>query len=300
MIKLIGYLKLVRWFHEVVAILPFTALYFVITQYIEQAGIACSFSGWNVTLICFCFQLLIAAGCVLNDIVDRHIDKVNKPNTRIIDRIISLREAQFLFWILTVLYFLLSIYISANVLWEWSIIAIVSFFLSLSYDLYFKQSPLLGNILMGILTAFMPLMFFIIAEDCLQLLQDDKVTLLIIIYAFYPFFIIIARELSLDISDMEGDKAGGCKTLPILIGVRKSKFVVTFFLVVILAISIPLILKFTYLTTSFLIVDGLLIYYLYQLWKVEERIEYIRIGRFLWFIMILGLILFTVATCFQV
>jgi hypothetical protein len=45
-----------------------------------------------------------------------------------------------------------------------------------------------------------------------------------------------------------------------------------------------------------LVIDVLLLIYMYKLRTAETRIEYIRIGRFLWFIMIFGLIAFTVST----
>ena len=44
------------------------------------------------------------------------------------------------------------------------------------------------------------------------------------------------------------------------------------------------------------VIDFLLLIYIYKLWTTETRIEYIKIGRFLWFIMIFGLIAFTVST----
>jgi hypothetical protein len=66
-------------------------------------------------------------------------------------------------------------------------------------------------------------------------------------------------ELSFDISDLEGDRAGGCKTLP-------------------------------YLSVVFGITDVLLLYYIYLLKQSKTRIDYIRQADFCGFIMILGLV----------
>jgi 4-hydroxybenzoate polyprenyltransferase len=233
---------------------------------------------------------------VLNDIVDRDIDKINKPQTHIVDNTISLRNAWVIFAVLTFIIIALSVYISIYMFFEWALISFSVYVFSLIYDFYLKKSPLLGNILMALLTSFIPLVIFFFAKDCIETLNNEKIVVLIYLYAALPFFIIIPRELSLDISDIEGDKANGCKTLPIVIGAQKSKLVVVALLLLIIILSIPVALYYQYLATSMIIIDVLLFFYLFKLRSTETRIEYIRIGRFLWFIMIFGLVLFTVAT----
>ncbi|MFO0322991.1 MAG: geranylgeranylglycerol-phosphate geranylgeranyltransferase [Bacteroidota bacterium] len=294
--KIKAFLKLVRWFHEVAVIIPFLGLYLIIDYYSRQNNVGCALSGFNFFLLCFCVQTLIAAGCVLNDILDRNIDKINKPKTHIVDNTISLRNTKIIFAILTLIIIALSVYISIYMFSEWAYISLSVYVLSLLYDFYFKRSPLMGNILMALLTSFIPLVLFFFAKDCIEILNNEKITVLIYLYAALPFLIIIPRELSLDISDIEGDKADGCRTLPIVIGVKKSKLVVVAFLVLIIVLSIPTSIKYQYLAICLTVIDVLLLIYLYKLRTAETRIEYIKIGRFLWFIMILGLVAFTVST----
>lgn len=294
--KIIGFFKLVRWFHEVVVVLPFLGLFLTIEYFSIQSNINCTLSGFNFALLCVCIQSLIAAGCVLNDIVDRKIDKINKPQTHIVDNAISVQGAWIIFAFLTFIIVVLSIYISVFMFSEWAFISISVYVLSLLYDFYFKRTPLMGNVLMALLTSFIPLVLFFFAKDCIQALNNEKIDVLIYLYAALPFLIIIPRELSLDISDMEGDKADGCTTLPILIGVKKSRMVVVAFLLLIIILSIPVAIKYPYLTGSMVVIDILLLFYLYKLQTTAIRIDYIRIGRFLWFIMILGLVSFTLST----
>lgn len=294
--KIKAFMKLIRWFHEVVAILPFLGLYFIIKYFSQQNNIDCTLSSYNFVILCFCVQTLIAAGCVLNDIVDRKIDKINKPKTHIVDNIISLKNAKIIFTLLSLIIIILSVYISIFMFSEWAYISLSVYVISLLYDFYFKRTPLFGNILMALLTAFIPLVIFFFAKDCIETLNNEKINVLIYLYAALPFLIIIPRELSLDISDMEGDKAGGYETLPILIGVKKSKLIVVFFLVLIIILSIPIAFKYHYLLLSLTLIDALLIIYIYKLRSVATRIEYIKIGRFLWFIMIFGLVAFTIST----
>jgi 4-hydroxybenzoate polyprenyltransferase len=294
--KIKAFLKLVRWFHEVAVIIPFLGLYLIIDYYSLQSNVGCALSGFNFFLLCFCVQTLIAAGCVLNDIVDRNIDKINKPKTHIVDNTISLKSARIIFALLTLVIIALSVYISIYMFFEWAYISLSVYILSLLYDFYFKRSPLMGNVLMALLTSFIPLVLFFFAKDCIETLNNEKIVVLIYLYAALPFLIIIPRELSLDISDIEGDKADGCKTLPIVIGVKNSKLVVFAFLVLIIILSIPISIKYQYLAISLTVIDFLLLIYIYKLQKTETRIEYIKIGRFLWFIMILGLVAFTIST----
>jgi 4-hydroxybenzoate polyprenyltransferase len=297
--KLIAFFKLLRWFHELLAILPFLALFLVIRYYADKNGITCNLSAFNFVLVCLCVQLLIATGCVLNDIMDRKIDKINKPHTHIIGNKISLRGAIIIFATMTGLLIILSVYISLYIQSAWAFISPGVYILSILYDVYFKRSPLMGNILMAALTAFIPLCIFTFAGDCIRSIGNERVSILVYLYAFFPFLVIIPRELSLDISDMEGDKADNCRTLPILIGARRSKIFVAALIFLIIVISIPVGFLYTYLRISLLLVDALLFVYLYKLRKTETRIEYIRIGRFLWAIMILGLIGFTISTVFS-
>lgn len=154
----------------------------------------------------------------------------------------------------------------------------------------------MGNVLMALLTSFIPLVLFFFAKDCIETLNNEKIVVLIYLYAALPFLMIIPRELSLDISDIEGDKADGCKTLPIVIGVKKSKLIVVAFLLLIIFLSIPVAIKYHYLAISMTVIDVLLLIYIYKLRTTETRIDYIKIGRFLWFIMIFGLVAFTFST----
>lgn len=296
LVKIKAFLKLVRWFHEVAVIIPFLGLYLIIDYYSRQSNVACGLSSFNFFILCLCVQTLIAAGCVLNDIVDRNIDKINKPKTHIVDNTISLKSARIIFALLTLVIIALSVYISIYMFFEWAYISLSVYILSLLYDFYFKRSPLMGNVLMALLTSFIPLVLFFFAKDCIETLHNEKITVLIYLYAALPFLIIIPRELSLDISDMEGDKADGCKTLPIVIGVKKSKIIVIAFLLLIIFLSIPVAIKYQYLAISMSVIDVLLLIYIYKLRTTETRIEYIKIGRFLWFIMILGLVSFTIST----
>ena len=292
------FLKLIRWFHELLGLFPFVALYFIINYYAHKDGLSFDLSSTHFFILCIAVQLLMIAGFILNDIIDRDIDKINKPNTHIVGNTISLKTSKLLFVISSILSGIFSVYISFFVFKEWAFISVSVYLLSVAYNVVLKRSPLFGNIVMALLASFIPIVIMFFAKDCLSIINNEKINLLIYLYAGFPFLIIIPRELSLDISDMEGDKACGCRTLPIVIGAKKSKAIVVLFLLLTIVLSILLSCKYTYLMPVISLVDLFLIFYIYKLIKTETRIDYIRIGRFLWFTMIVGLIGFTVVTIY--
>lgn len=293
-----NFFQLIRWFHELLAILPFLSLYLIIDHYVRQSGLPCQLSSFHFFLLCTCVLLLIASGCILNDIMDRDIDKINKPHTHTIGRTVSLKTAIILFASITGLIIALSVYISLYVFKEWAMISAAVYLVSVLYDVYLKRSPLLGNIAIACLASFIPLVIFLFAGECIAALHNERLAVLIYLYALFPFLIIVARELSLDISDMEGDKALGCRTLPIVIGVKRSRVVVLLFLFLVVLLSFFVMCRYAYLSAAFCVVDVLLAVYVYAFQKTHTRIEYIRIGRFLWFIMILGLVGFALSTLY--
>jgi 4-hydroxybenzoate polyprenyltransferase len=293
---IIAFLKLVRWFHLLLAVLPFFGLFLVIQHYAPQNISACKFSTVDFCLLCFSVQLLFAAGCVLNDIMDRHIDKINKPKTHIINNTISLKAAKQIFVIITIMIVAIAYYISKFVFKEWTFICVIAYLLSIAYDVYFKRTPLFGNMLMALLTSLVPAVMFFYTKDCIAVLNNIKIEALFVVYIAFPFLIIVPRELSLDISDIEGDKADGCRTLPILIGEKKSKTIVVLFLLLTILLSVPAAIYYNHLLFWLITIDVMLLVYIYKLYQAQTRTQYIVIGRFLWFIMIFGLLGFTFST----
>jgi 4-hydroxybenzoate polyprenyltransferase len=224
------------------------------------------------------------------------IDQINKPQTHLIGRKISLRTVKILFAVITALIIALTVYISLAVFPEWMWISPAVYGLSIAYSLYLKRSPLLGNITIAVMGAFVPLVLLFFAKDAVAALTNEKVEVLIYIYAFLLFAIIVPRELSLDISDVEGDRADGCRTLPVVIGVKQSRTVVVLLIIVVMLCAVALIWIWPYLTFTFLIVDALLLVYLLLFKKAKTRIELIRAGRFLWFTLIVALVGCTICT----
>ena len=153
-----------------------------------------------------------AAGNVINDYFDYNIDLINKPDRPIPSGRISLKNGRnygyFLFVAGTVCGFLIS-YLTNNWI-PFGIVLIADVILYL-YAYKLKTAPLIGNLTVGFMTGF----GFVFAGFTIN---NPTIITTSLYLGFFALVMTTAREIVKDIEDMEGDKADGARTLPILIG----------------------------------------------------------------------------------
>lgn len=154
--------------------------------------------------------LIAAAGYIINDYYDVKIDLINKPDRVVIGKNIPRRFAILFHTVLSVsgvgIGFLLS--------WKIGVVNFLSAFLLWLYSNYLKRQPFIGNLSVALLTG---LSIWLI--NVLYSVTNQLVT----IYALFAFFMTLIREIIKDIEDLKGDNSFGCKTLPIVWGIRKTK-----------------------------------------------------------------------------
>ena len=155
-----------------------------------------------------------AAGNVINDYFDYNIDLINKPERPIPSGRISLKNgrnyAYFLFTAGTVCGFLIS-YLTNN--WIPFIIVLIADVILYLYAYKLKYTPLIGNLAVGFMTGF----GFVFGGFSIN---NPNIVMISLYLGFFAFVMTTARELAKDIEDIEGDKADGARTLPILIGAK--------------------------------------------------------------------------------
>ena len=154
------------------------------------------------------------AGNVINDYFDYNIDLINKPERPIPSGRISLengkRYGYLLFLAGTICGFLIS-YITNN----WIPLGIVLFadIVLYLYAYKLKSTPLIGNLAVGFMTGF----GFVFGGFCIN---NPSIIMTSTFLGFFAFVMTTTREIIKDIEDIEGDKADGAKTLPIMIGAK--------------------------------------------------------------------------------
>ena len=224
--------------------------------------------------------ILIAAGAyVINDYYDVKIDYINKPNRVVIGKIIPRRYAILFHVMLSTVGIALGVYLSPGI----GIVNAVSVFLLWLYSNNLKRLPFIGNVTVAFLTGLA-----VIVVDLFYRTNNA----LVVIYALFAFFITLVREVIKDMEDLKGDNSFGCRTLPIIWGIRKTKLflyiiLVTFAGIVVVLNQLYRALPFKY-HLIFLFIP--LLWLLYRLIRADMKKDFTRLSIFCKVIMMLGIL----------
>ncbi|MPR35479.1 geranylgeranylglycerol-phosphate geranylgeranyltransferase [Salmonirosea aquatica] len=164
----------------------------------------------SVSTVC-----IAAAGYIINDYFDVKIDIVNKPERVIIGRYLKRRVAMGAHQFLNVTGVFLGLLVSKWVF----LMNVFCVTLLWFYSERFKRAPFIGNLVVSLLTALSLVVITIVYPNNRHL---------VLIYALFSFFITLVREIIKDMEDVRGDETHGCRTLPIVWGVRRTKLFVYF------------------------------------------------------------------------
>jgi 4-hydroxybenzoate polyprenyltransferase len=134
------------------------------------------------------------------------------------------------------------------------------------YSTGYKKQPLTGNVVVSFLTGLVVLIVGIYQTD---LFQDPEaayaayaIFVRLFFYFVFAFLVSLMRELVKDMEDMDGDERFGCRTLPVVIGIPKTKWVV--YAIAAVTFSLVLFIEATRYAAS----DFLTIIYLLQTLQV--------------------------------
>ncbi|WP_026629947.1 geranylgeranylglycerol-phosphate geranylgeranyltransferase [Dyadobacter alkalitolerans] len=222
---------------------------------------------------------IAAAGYIINDYFDIKIDIVNKPERVVVGRYLKRRWAMGAHQILNVLGAVLGLVVSPYIF----VINVFSITLLWFYSERYKRLPFIGNFIVSLLTGFSLLILTV---------HFPANRHLVFIYAVFSFFISLVREIVKDMEDIKGDEAHGCRTLPIIWGIRQTKnflYVILFMFVTTLFVmaraldnNVLIILFFLLLIPIALLTASLA--------RADTRRDFKRISSLCKIIMLLGLI----------
>ena len=223
--------------------------------------------------------LIAAAGYIINDYYDIKIDLVNKPERVVIGQGITRRYAILLHSVLS----FLGIAIGLALDWRIGVINFVSAFLLWWYSNDLKRQPFIGNLVVALLTAMA-----IVIVDALY----HTGNYLIFIYATFAFFMTLVREIIKDIEDLKGDDTFGCRTLPIIWGMRKTKVLIYTIIFLFAATVICLNLIFGNLPLYYFLVFLFipLLWLLISLVRADTKKDFTLLSSFCKVILLLGVL----------
>jgi 4-hydroxybenzoate polyprenyltransferase len=234
---------------------------------------------YRLFLLTISTVLIAAAGYIINDYYDVKIDYINKPERVVIGKNITRRFAIMFHVLLSVTGIAIGLYLS----WQLAAINALSVFLLWLYSNYLKRLPFIGNLSVAVLTALA-----IYVVDVLYRTQNS----LVVIYAVFAFFMTLVREIIKDIEDLKGDNTFGCKTLPIVLGIRKTKGII-YLIIVFFSVSV-LVLNYWYEALPFqyylIFLFAPVLWLLFRLFRADMKREFSQLSTFCKVIMLLGIL----------
>jgi 4-hydroxybenzoate polyprenyltransferase len=247
-----AFLRLVRWPNLVFIVVTQCLFYYLIAipvfNNFNSAPVLTQNLFW---LIVLSSVLIAAAGYIINDYFDLNIDRVNKPDKLVVEKIIKRRWAIIWHLILSLAGFVISTWVCFKLdevyalgVAAINLICIIALWL---YSTTYKRKLLVGNVLISILTAWTILILYLINMKSWLVtkivyetkhnyeLASTKLFKYAIVYAGFAFIISLIREVIKDMEDMEGDAKYGCKTMPIVWGIPATKVFTAVWLIVLAA-----------------------------------------------------------------
>ena len=304
---LVAFFQLIRWPNLFfIALTQALFYYFILLPSFTQIGPKAYLNILDERLfwlLSLSSVLIAAAGYIINDYFDLPIDRVNKPDRMVVERVIKRRWTIVWHWILSGIGLLIGLYIS------WRLrnpIIIISHLVCVSflwfYSTTFKRKLLIGNIIVSLLTAWVILVLYVCEFRFHRFVDPVYHSLLArvykyaILYSAFAFIISLIREVIKDMEDIEGDAHAGCKTMPIVWGMNASKiFVATWIIVLIAALVVVqfYVLQFRWWWTivyTFLFIIGPLIRLLSRLRSGVNSSDYHQLSSLVKMIMMTGIL----------
>lgn len=262
------------------------------------------FSEFNFFLLVLSTVFLTAAGYVINDYFDAKTDLLNHPGKVIVGKVIPRRTAMASHIILNILGIGIGVYISFFVGMPFLVIIFITVSgLLWFYSTTYKRQFLIGNLIVALLTALVPLIVVLFEIPLLNrsyghlLLQYDTSLSVLVAwvagFSFFAFITTLTREIIKDIEDFEGDSAYGRRTLPIVLGVPKSKWIVVGLHIITVAALVFVYFKYLRdnITLIYMSITLLLPYILltYRIVKADKKSDYHFASNLSKFIMLAGI-----------
>jgi 4-hydroxybenzoate polyprenyltransferase len=270
------FLKIIRWQNLLIVILTMVLMRYAIIEPViskmyvvlkngngAEIPVTLRFPWYDFALLVAATVFLTAGGYVINDYFDIQTDLINKGKA-IVGTKIPRRTAMMWHNIFNIAGVAAGFYISwrSGYFWLGALFLVVSgllYFYSASY----KRQFLIGNLIVALLTAMVPLLVAFYEWPALYryyIVNAVKLPDINIIFywvggfSLFAFLTTLTREIIKDIEDFEGDVAYGRNTIPIVIGTLSAKIIS----VALVTITIALL----YLTWYIYINDNITLIYL--------------------------------------
>ncbi len=221
----------------IIALTMLAMRYCVADSIMKVNGFGVSMPLWQFIILVTAVILIAEAGYIINDYFDMEGDRINnknnfaaqlknKENALIYYAVLSLTGiilGGIVSWLSGYPKFTMIFFIAASILWF--------------YSSFFKKQFIIGNLLIAFLAALVPMIVAVYEipaanTEYATILKAYGINFMVIVYwiaafAAYAFVVTLIREIIKDMEDIEGDEKDGAKTLPVVLGQKAAKALVT-------------------------------------------------------------------------
>jgi 4-hydroxybenzoate polyprenyltransferase len=190
----------------------------LILPVLELNGLESALSQAKFNLLTLAVVLAAASGYIINNLMDVETDRVNGKD-RGLEKIGN-QHARLIYFIFTIAAVVVAFVVGDGSIKSRVFLATaVSCGLLYFYAVDYKRIPVLGNLVVSVLTAFAVAMPMFCDEAASN---NEPIRIFVIGYAVFAFLLSLSREIIKSCEDMEGDAAFGIRTLPVVVGTRAS------------------------------------------------------------------------------
>ncbi len=304
-------LRLIRYQNLLfIVIIQYSMRIFIVKPYLNNLNLEPLFSGFHFFLLVTTTVLLAASGYIINNYFDSELDK--KAGKEVFfDKSDSKKTAFNLHLILNLVAVAIGFYISYVInLYKLGFVFIVIAGLLWFYSSSYKKMFLIGNLIVAILSALVPLIVMVY-EIPLQYqynssvfisLQTNLNDLMIWIAGFsaFAFLLTFIREIIKDIEDIDGDISFNANTLPVILGEKNAKIVVSALIFISIVSIFVITIKFLNNPLSIIYISLLIILPLFFLivknFKAKNSKDFHFLSIFTKIIMLFGVLYSVVAS----
>ena len=221
-----------------VAAIQSATRWFIIKPMIELNGFDFIMADFQFLLLVLSSMLIGGAGYAINDYFDVKIDRINKPKTIIVGRLIKRRVAMATHVIMTGLGLTTAFYLCYSLgIWELTSLFVLAAFLLWLYSTNLQHTIFFGNLVIALIAGFAPLIVGLFEIPLLNNAHPDIIERLgyspfngpaywIMGYSAVLFLLTLAREITKDVIDVRGDKYYEARTIPVELGIAKTKAII--------------------------------------------------------------------------
>ncbi len=291
--KLAAFLRFIRWKNLLLIIyLQILLKLFLFSAFELKTNL----TDFQFVILLLSLIFIMAAGYMINDIFDLKSDLINKPQKVIVANQFSVETANQLYLITNTLGIILGIGLSLSMQKPTqAFIFIGASLLLYLYSKKLKSKPLIGNITVSSLVAFSIVILCLFDLNfAVQIEAQQVVIFVILLLSCFAFFLNLVREVVKDIEDINGDYSMKMNTLPILLGVSRSKKIASFLCLFPLGLLLFIVVKYASIykfTVLYLLLFTMfpLLYVALKLLSAKTKKDFKKLSIFLKIIMFLGI-----------